>query len=58
MEQTLIQLKKLEEFRIKLETGEKQAGSIDWVVRMCQAIIAKDNFENRNEWTNIINSEK
>ena len=41
----------LEEFRLKMRNGEITEGCSDWVVRMCQAHIAKKCFTNRNEWT-------
>lgn len=33
-------LKDLEKFRIKMETGEINAGCADWIVRMCEATVA------------------
>jgi hypothetical protein len=50
----IITLKKLEDFRIKLENGEIKAGCADWVIRMCQAFIAEEYFANRVEWCNIL----
>lgn len=44
-------LKKLEDFRVKLETGEIQTGCADWVVRMCEACVADyTQFKTRADW--------
>ncbi len=44
-------LKKLEEFRVKLETGEIQAGCPDWIVRVCEACVADyTQFKTRADW--------
>jgi hypothetical protein len=53
---TLETLKKLEDFRIKMDKGEIKEGCADWVVRCCQAIIAKGHFDTRREWTEILNN--
>lgn len=48
---TLELLARLEDFRKKMERGEISEGCADWVVRMCQAMIAQDHYNNRMDWT-------
>ena len=44
-------LKKLEAFRAKLEAREIQPGTVDWTVRMCQAMVADyTQFDSRADW--------
>jgi len=56
--ETIETLKRLEDFRIKLDNGEIQAGCADWIVRMCQAKVAQNHFTNRMEWTALIRHEQ
>jgi hypothetical protein len=45
-------LQELEDFRNRLNTGATRPGEPDWVVRMCEAIIAEfASFPSRNTWT-------
>jgi len=45
-------LQKLEGFRKRMEAGYVQAGSADWAVRMCEAIVADyTQFDSRALWT-------
>jgi len=44
-------LEQMESFRKKLESGEMQAGSLDWTVRICEAIVAEyTQFKDRASW--------
>lgn len=44
-------LKKLEEYRCKIESGERTGGTNDHSIRMCQAIVAEyTQFKTRAEW--------
>jgi hypothetical protein len=50
-------LKKLEEYRIKLDTGELQPGCPDHAIRMCEAIVTYfTQFKTRCEWGEEIKS--
>ena len=49
-EKILSVLSELENYRLRIEKGLTTAGSVDHVIRMCQAKIANDVFENRNDW--------
>lgn len=53
--QVLDILKRLESFREKINKGEIQEGTSDWIIRMCEAEVAQGHFENRSQWTNKIN---
>lgn len=53
-DQILDILNRLEEFRNKINSGEIQEGPGDWIVRMCEAEIAKGHFETRAEWTELL----
>jgi len=47
----LAMLEQLEAFRHKIAEGTIQAGSVDWTVRMCEAVVAEyTQFNNRAEW--------
>ena len=52
-QQTLEILKRLENFRKRVENGEV-SGSDDWIIRMCQAKVAQDHFNDRAEWSRQI----
>ena len=48
-------LNRLEELRNKINNGEIQEGTSDWLIRICQAEVAKEHFETRREWTELLN---
>lgn len=50
-------LNRLEDFRNKINNGEIQEGTSDWVIRMCEAEVAKGHFETRKEWTTLLNED-
>jgi len=47
-------LQRLEEFRVKIENGDMQAGCPDWIIRVCQAKVAQDHFSSRVEWSEML----
>jgi len=48
-------LKRLEELRRKINNGEIQEGSSDWLIRICEAEVAQGFFETRTDWTDLLN---
>lgn len=52
-------LNELEGFRLRLETNQIQTGTPDWIVRMCEAIVADyTQWETRADWLSAISIAK
>jgi hypothetical protein len=54
-ETVLLILLKLEQMRLRVE--RKESSLNDNTIRLCQAEIAKEHFQDRKEWTNILKAE-
>jgi len=52
--ETLKILQRLEQYRLKLISGELTPGTHDHTVRMCQAIAAERIFDDRATWVKIL----
>ncbi len=48
-------LERLENFRMRVVKGET-SGSLEWAIRMCQAHIATDYYEDRKTWEAALKS--
>lgn len=53
----LLMLLQLEELRIKIEKKEIISTSDDSTIRICQATIADNFFNDRKQWTDILKSD-
>lgn len=51
----LTMLLNLEQMRLRVE--QKESSLDDNTIRLCQAEIAKEHFQDRKEWTNILKAE-
>ncbi|NLW48009.1 MAG: hypothetical protein GXY86_11840 [Firmicutes bacterium] len=52
---TLETLRKIENYRKRLEENPREAGCTDHVIRMCQALVADGVFSDRIEWSKLLN---
>ncbi len=51
-------LKDIEALRVKIASGEMQAGGPDWAIRICQASVAKyTQFQSRADWVKELKKE-
>lgn len=53
----LLTLLQIEQMRLKIERGDIKSTCDDFSIRSCQAEIASNFFQDRNEWTKILKAD-